>query len=110
MDSLKWTRRGHDGEEFDRIAKSYPWLAKKTLVGGPKKVEQKPFVDKIQHSRSLRHFPFRRVINKHVKVLQRFLGHECQLWLAPLLLTSSDECTVSRGRTADGQIRVECLF
>ena len=33
-----------------------------------------------------------------------------QLWLAPLLLTSSDECTVSRGRTADGRVKVECLF
>ena len=51
---LKWTRRGHDGKEFDRIAKSYPWLAKKTLVGGPKKIKSKPFVCKIQHSRSLR--------------------------------------------------------
>ena len=43
---LKWTRRGHDGKEFDRIAKSYPWLAKKTLVGGPKKGKSKPFVNK----------------------------------------------------------------
>ena len=32
-----------------------------------------------------------------------------QLWLAPLLLTSSDECT-SGGRTADGRVKVECLF
>ena len=31
-----------------------------------------------------------------------------QLWLAPLLLARSDECTVSRGRTADGRVRVEC--
>ena len=32
------------------------------------------------------------------------------LWLAPLLLTSSDECTVSRGRTADGRVKFECVF
>ena len=67
---FRWTRRGHDGKEFDRIAKSYPWLAKKTLAGGKKKVKSKPFVCKIQHSRSLRCFPFRRVVNKRVKVAQ----------------------------------------
>ena len=51
---LKWTRRGHDGKEFDRIAKSYPWLAQKTLVGGPKKIKSKPLcVQNTQHSRSL---------------------------------------------------------
>ena len=54
---LKWTRTGHDGKEFDRIAKIYQWLAKKTLVGGPMKIKSKPFVYKIQHSKSLR-FPF----------------------------------------------------
>ena len=75
---LKWTRRGHDGKVFARIAKSYPWLAKKTQVGGPKKVTLKPFVYKIQQSGSLRSFPFRRVINKHVKVVQRFLSRECK--------------------------------
>ena len=32
----------------------------------------------IQHSKSLRYFPFRRVINKHGKVVQRFLGRECK--------------------------------
>ena len=47
---LKWTRRGHDGREFDRIAKCYPWLAKKSLIGGPRRVKQKPFVYKILHS------------------------------------------------------------
>ena len=73
----KWTRRGHDGKEVDRI-KSYPWLAKKTLVGGPKKIKSKPFVYKIQHSRSLRFFPFRRIVNKHATVVQRFLGLECK--------------------------------
>ena len=30
--------------------------------------------------------------------------------LSRQLLTSSDECTVWRGRTADGRVRVECLF
>ena len=75
---LEWTRRGHDGKEFDRIAKSYPWLAKKALVGGPKKIKSKPFVYKIQHSRSLRFFPFRRIVNTHVTVVQRFLGLECK--------------------------------
>ena len=24
---LKWTRRGHDSRDFDRIAKCYPWLS-----------------------------------------------------------------------------------
>ena len=33
-----------------------------------------------------------------------------QLWLAPFLRISSDECTISRGRTADGRVRFECLF
>ena len=105
---LKWTRRGHDGKELDRIAKSCPWLAKKTLVGDPKEVEPKPSVHKKQHSKSLRFFPFGRVINKHVKVVQRFLGHECKPIVART--TSSNECTVSRGRTADRRVRVECLF
>ena len=63
---LTWTRRGHDGKEFDRIAKSYPWLAEKTLVGCPNKVKPKPFGYKIQHCRGLRYFPFQGVINKHV--------------------------------------------
>ena len=75
---LKWTRRGHDGREFDRIAKSYPWLAKKSLLGKTKRVKQKPFVYKISHSRGLRHFPFRKVINCHVKVVERFLSRECK--------------------------------
>ena len=39
---LEWTRRGHDGREFDRIAKCYPWRAKKTLVGGPKRDKRSP--------------------------------------------------------------------
>ena len=51
---LKWTRRGHDGKEFDRIAMCYLLLSKKTLVGGPKKIKSKPFVCRIQPSRSLR--------------------------------------------------------
>ena len=33
-----------------------------------------------------------------------------KLWLAQLLQTSSDECAVSRGRTADGRVKVECLL
>ena len=33
---------------------------------------------KVQHSRGLRRFPCRRVINKHVKVVQRFLDRECK--------------------------------
>ena len=103
-----WTRRGHDGKEFDRIVKSCPWLAKKTLVRGPNKVKPKPSVYKIQHSRSLRYFPFRRVIKKHAKVVQRFVGHECKRVVART--TSSDERTMSRGRTPDGRVRVECLF
>ena len=75
---LKWTRRGQDGREFDRIAKSYPWLAKKSLLGKTKRVKQKPFVYKISHSRGLRHFPFRKVISCHVKVGERFLSRECK--------------------------------
>ena len=75
---LKWTRRGHDGREFDRIAKSYPWLAKKSLLGKTKRVKQKPFVYKITHSRGLRHFPFKKVISCHVKVVERFLSRECK--------------------------------
>ena len=38
---LERTRRGHDGKEFDRIAKCYPWLVKKSLVGEPKHVKKK---------------------------------------------------------------------
>ena len=75
---LKWTRKGHDGREFDRIAKSYPWLAKKSLLGKTKRVKQKTFVYKISHSRGLRHFPFKKVINCHVKVVERFLSRECK--------------------------------
>ena len=41
-------------------------------------VKPKPFVYNEQHYRSLRYFPFRRVINKHVKVVERFLGRECK--------------------------------
>ena len=66
-------------KDFDRIAKSFPWLAKKSLVGGPNKIKSKPFVCKIQHSRSLR---FRRLVNKHVTVVQRFLGRECGPFVA----------------------------
>ena len=61
---LKWTRRGHDGKEFDRN----PWLAKKTLVGHPKTVKPK------QNTTS----PGVCVIDKHVKVAQRFFGRECK--------------------------------
>ena len=52
---------------------------------------------KVRHSRGLRHFPVRRVINKHVKFVQRFVDRECK-------------CTVSRGHMTDGRDRVECLF
>ena len=63
------------GKEIDRIAKSYPWLAKDALVGGPKKIKSKPCVYKIQHSMSLRIFAFsKNIVNKHVTVVQRFLG------------------------------------
>ena len=61
---LKWTRRGHDGKEFDRN----PWLAKKTLVGGPKTVKPKQNTT----------FPGVCVIDKHVKVAQSFFGRECK--------------------------------
>ena len=71
---LEWTRRGHDGKEFDRIAKNYPWLAKKTLVGGPKKIKSKPFVYKIQHSRSLRFLPFRRIVKQACDSCTEILG------------------------------------
>ena len=111
---LKWTKRGHYGKEFDRIAKSYPWLAKKALVGGPKKVKPKPFVYKIQHSRSLRYFPFRRVINKHVKVVQRFLGRACKpivaRTVAPNLFLSNVQCRVAARQTDESRLKVCFIF
>ena len=53
-------------------------LAKKTVVGGPKPVKRMPFEYNVQQSRGLRQFPFRRVINDHVKVVQRCLDRECK--------------------------------
>ena len=55
---LMWTRRDHDGKEFDRVVKSFPWLAKKTLVGGPKKVKSKPFVVQSTTFQEFASFPF----------------------------------------------------
>ena len=108
---LKWTRRGHDGKEFDRIAKRYPWLAKKTLVGGPKKVKPKPHVYKIQHSKSLSFILFSKSHQQARENCTEIYGvvSASHLWLAQLLLTSSDACTVSRGRTQDERVRAECL-
>ena len=107
---LKWTRRGHGGKEFDRIAKSYPWLAKNTLVGSPKKVKWEPFGYKIQLSRSLGYFPVRRVINKHVKVVQRFWGRECKPIVVgtrctqPLL--TNVQCNVAARQTDESGLNV----
>ena len=47
-----------------------------------KRVKRRPFVYKVQHSRGLRQFSFRRVINKHVKVVERFWDRECKPFVA----------------------------
>ena len=75
---VKWTWRGNDDRDVDQIAMCCPYLAKKTPVGGPNRVKRRLFVNKVQLFRGLRHFPSRRVMNKHVKVVQTFLDRECK--------------------------------
>ena len=38
----EWTRRGHDGREFDRIAKCYPWRRQENAGRSPKRDKRSP--------------------------------------------------------------------
>ena len=87
----------------------------KTLVGSPKRVKKRPFVYEVQHSRCLRNFPFRQVINKHVKVVQRFLDRECKSivarTVAPKLFRSMYSVAWPHGRrTRQGWMSVFCFL
>ena len=75
-----------------------------------RKSNRSPMCTKYNIPGSLSFILFSKSHQQARKVVQRFwVVSASQLWLAPLLLNSSDACTVSRGRTADERVRVECL-
>ena len=58
---LQWTRRGDDGREFDRIAKSYPWLAKKNVGWRPEENQVEALCVQNTTFEEFAFFPFRRL-------------------------------------------------
>ena len=93
--------------ESPRVSRGSP---RKRWLEARRKSSRSPLCTKVQHSRSLRHFPFRRVINKHVKVVQRFWGRECKpivaRTVAPNLLTRMSSVAWPHGRRTSQGLNV----
>ena len=110
---LKWTRERSRRQRVGSNRQELP-VARQENAGceARRKSSRSPLCTKYCIPGVCVIFLFRRVINKHVKVVQSFFWvvSASHLWLAQLLQTSSDECGVSRGRTADGRVKVECLL
>ena len=72
---IKWTRRGHDGKEFDRIAKSYLLRAKNNAGWRPEESQVEALCVQNTTFEEFGFFPFRRNVIKHVTVsCTEFLG------------------------------------